>query len=376
MSSLLVDSHGKTLAPIKVELKSVPQIVIGIRRKGRQYVSRIDLTDTMKGFVSESRNRRLSKMSKKSQNPELARMLGVCGMAARLFDHGRDAFNTKLISWTGDTQKALLLDTTASGTWLKEITAATNASPVVYTSASHGFSNTDVLVVGGIGGNLSANQTGLAASVATNTFDLTTLEGQTVAGSAAYTAGGYAVDLTQATFVADILGNRVGTDPTISGTSSSKGIANATSPITWSTVPSGNAAQAVLFYDAAGGTDASNRLIGWQDGKIRVVTVGDTPSSSTTMKVQPIRAQLWDGSTGSAPVLWFSNGYSVTLNAAAVQGADSLTVTSTGHDIPDLSTAEGTDFGGGLPFTPSGGNFSFNIGTIYFPNTPTGIYVL
>jgi energy-converting hydrogenase Eha subunit B len=296
--------------------------------------------------------------------------------AARLFDHGRDGFNTKLLSWTGDTQKALLLDMSVAGTWNKLITGATNASPVVFTSAAHGFSNTDVLVTLSVGGNLSANQTGLATSVATNTFSMTTLEGQTVAGSAAYTSGGYVIDLTQATFVADILGNRVGTDPTIAGTTSSRGVANATSPITWVTVPAGNAAQAVVFYDAAGGSDATDRLIAWQDGKVRVITVGDQPISSTTLKVQPIRAQIWDGATGAAPVLWFSNGFSATLNAAAAQGADTLTVTATGHDIPDLQTADVFVFGGGLPLTPSGGNVSFSIGTILAPLSPVGIYQL
>ena len=298
-------------------------------------------------------------------------------MSARLFDHGRDGFNTKLISWTGDTQKALLLDMSLAGTWMKPLTGGvTNANPAVYTIAAHGYSNGDLVVMTGIGGNLSTNQTGLVTNVTTNTFQLTTLEGQVVAGSAAYTSGGYSINLTQATFVADILGNRVGTDPTVSGTTSSKGVANATSPVTWTTVPAGNPAQAVIFYDAAGGSDGTNRLIAWQDGKVRVITVGDTPISSTSIKCQPLRAQLWDGVTGPAPVLWFSNGFSATLSAAANQGADAITVTSTGHDIPDLQTAEGIDFGGGLPVTPSGGNIAFNIGSIYAPLTPTGIYQL
>jgi hypothetical protein len=300
-----------------------------------------------------------------------------CGMAARLFDHGRDGFNTKLLSWTGDTQKALLLDMTVAGTWMKPLTGGvTNASPAVYTIATHGYSNGDLVVVTGVLGNLSANQTGLVTNATTNTFQLTTLEGQVIAGSGAYISGGYTVNLTQATFVSDVLGTRVGVDPTIAGTTSSKGVANATSPVTWLTVPAGNPAQAVCLYDAAGGTDGTNRLIGWQDGKIRVITVGDSPSTSTSIKCQPLRAQLWDGVTGVAPVLWFSNGFSATLSAAANQGADSIAVVSTGHDIPDLQTAEGIDFGGGLPVTPSGGNIAFNIGVIYAPLSPTGLYEL
>lgn len=348
-------------------------IIIGIRRRGRLYVSRFELTETLKGSLAESHDRRAFK-ARKDGNLGLGR---AYGMAARLFDHGRDGFNTKLLSWTGDTQKALLLDTSSPGTWLKEITNVTNTSPAVYTSASHGFSNTDVLVVGGVLGNLSANQTGLANSVATNTFQLQTLEGFNVNGSGTYTAAtGYVVDLTQATFVSGILGNRVGTDQTLTGTTSSRGVGSASSPITWPTVPAGNPAEAVIFYDAAGGTDATNRLIAWQDGKVRVITVGDTPLASTNINIQPLRAQIWDGVTGPAPVIWFSNGFSATLSAAANQGQDFLTVTSTGHDIPDQSTADVTDFGGGLPVTPSGGNISFTIGTIYTETNPTGIYKL
>jgi len=296
--------------------------------------------------------------------------------AARLFDHGRDAFNTKLISWTGDVQKALLIDMSVSSTWVKQITGVTNASPAVYSSAAHGYSNTDLVVVLGVGGNLSTNQTGLVVNAAANTFQMTTLEGQVISGSGAFTTAGFAVNLTQAVFVSDIIGGRVGTDPTIVGTTSSKGVANATSPITWIAVPGGNPAQAVVFYDAAGGSDATNRLIAWQDGKTRVITVADQPIGTTVMEVQPIRAQLWDGVTGPAPVLWFSNGFSATLNAAAPQGTDQLTVLALGNDIPDLATADGFDFGGGLPVTPSGGNISFNIGIIYAPLNPTGIYEL
>lgn len=353
----------------------------GHRIPGRQglYVPRVDINAQMREHITEGVARMKHATRRKSDvtRDRMIDGLKLCGMSALLFDKGRDAFNTKALSWTADTQKAILIDATAStGNSLKLITAATNASPVVYTSTSHGFSNNDVLVVGGVGGNLSANQTGLATGVATNTFSLNTLEGVVVAGSAAYTSGGYAVDLTLAQFVVDILGTRIGTDPTIAGTSSSRGVANATSPITWTTVPAGNPGQFIVFYDAAGGSDSTNKIIAFQDGKVRVVTVGNSAISATTMNIQPLKAQLWDGSTGGAPVLWFNNGFSATLSAAAAQGADSLTVTALGHAIPDLSTADVTDFGGGLPVTPSGGNISFNIGTIYAPTNPTGIYKL
>jgi len=343
----------------------VSSLLFGIRqRKGVLYVPR--------QYMAEQFDRRAWRYGREGRKP-LAR---AYGMAARLFDKGRNNANTGAWNFTGSTIKALLLDTTAAGTWLKEITAASNAAPIVYTSAAHGFSNNDVLVVGLVGGNLSANQTGLAASVAANTFQMTTLEGIAVNGSGAYTSGGYAVDLTQATFVLDILGNRVGTDQTFAGKSSSRGIGNATA-LTWTAVPAGNAAQAVVFYDATGGSDATNKLFGWQDGKVRVVTNAAALAGATSINVQPLTGELWDGATGSAPVLNWSDGHSSTLNAAAAQGATSITITAqAAGGVANQSSADVAAFGGGLPVTPSGGNITLNPGTIYFPTLPTGFYVL
>ena len=350
---------------------------VAVRSLRRKYQAKMDVPAEMRGVIAESFDKRSFAERKRGRHgmaPELAR---AYGMAARMFDNGRNSFNTGGLNYTGDTIKAMLLDTSASGTFLKLITAASNANPVVYTSAAHGFSNNDVLIVGGIVGNLSANQTGLAASVATNTFDLNTLEGNAVAGSGAYVSGGYAVDLTQAVFVAGILGNRVGTDQTLAGKTSSRGIANATSPITWPTVPAGNPAQAAIIYDAAGGSDATNRLIGWQDGKVRVVVDKAVVATDTSIVVLPLIGQLWDGSTGSAPVLNWSDGHSSTLNAAAAQGAVAITITSqAAGGVANQSSADVTAFGAGLPVTPNGANISFTIGTIYYPTNPTGLYVL
>ena len=72
-------------------------------------------------------------------------------MSAILFDKGRERGNEAGLLWLTDAQKAALFDpTTAGATWTRQITAATNANPVVYTSASHGFVNGDVVLVGGI----------------------------------------------------------------------------------------------------------------------------------------------------------------------------------------------------------------------------------
>ena len=77
------------------------------------------------------------------------------------------------------------------------ITAATNATPVVITSNSHGLSNGDLVGIDGMGGLTSCNgHTWAVYAVATNTF---TLDGS--AGNGTYTSGGtwYKIPNTRAT---------------------------------------------------------------------------------------------------------------------------------------------------------------------------------
>jgi hypothetical protein len=70
-------------------------------------------------------------------------------------------------------------------TTAKTITDATNANPIVFTSAAHGFSDDDIVRVHDVGGNTNGNVTGLVDNKTTNTFELSG-----VAGNAAYTSGG------------------------------------------------------------------------------------------------------------------------------------------------------------------------------------------
>lgn len=346
-------------------------IFLAAQRRGRRYVDRIEVTDKIRDALGEGAERKAFAHRKNSALSRAFRM------SARMFDPGRNSFNIGGLNYTGDTIKAMLLDVTTPGTFLKTVTGATNVNPVVYTSNAHGFSNNDVLVVGGIGGNLSANQTGLAASVAANTFDLNTLEGLAVAGSGAFTTNGYAVDLTLATFVAGVLGTRVSTDQTLAGKTSSRGTANATSPIAWPAIALGNTVTAIIVYDAAGGSDATNPLILWQDGKVRVRADKAAIAGDVSIVVEPLRGQLWDGTTGAAPVLHWSDGHSSTLNAAANQGDSAITITAQAAGGVALgATADVAAFGAGLPFATSGAALNFSIGTIYGPTLPVGLYTL
>lgn len=65
------------------------------------------------------------------------------------------------------------------------IQGATNASPVVYTSANHGLSSGIVVSVGGVLGNGGANATGVVTVIDANTFSIAGS-----AGTGAWTSGG------------------------------------------------------------------------------------------------------------------------------------------------------------------------------------------
>jgi len=72
----------------------------------------------------------------------------------------------------------------------KAITGATNATPIVITSAGHGYSNGDLILVAAVEGNTAANGWRLVANKTVNDYELTHLDGTNVAGNGAYTVNG------------------------------------------------------------------------------------------------------------------------------------------------------------------------------------------
>lgn len=65
------------------------------------------------------------------------------------------------------------------------ITDATNATPIVITSAAHGLANGDIVAIRNVGGNTAANGVFIVANKTTDTFELSAS-----VGSGAYTSGG------------------------------------------------------------------------------------------------------------------------------------------------------------------------------------------
>ena len=71
------------------------------------------------------------------------------------------------------------------------ITAASNASPIVITAAAHGLSSGDRVFIAAVGGNTNANGIRRVTVLTANTFSLQDeVTGASIAGNAAYTAGG------------------------------------------------------------------------------------------------------------------------------------------------------------------------------------------
>lgn len=65
------------------------------------------------------------------------------------------------------------------------VTNATNASPVVYTSANHGLASGFVVTVSGVLGNVGANTFGVITAIDANTFSISGSS-----GTGSYTSGG------------------------------------------------------------------------------------------------------------------------------------------------------------------------------------------
>jgi hypothetical protein len=267
-----------------------------------------------------------------------------------LFGLGRQNFGTKQINWTGDTFKATLLSMASTAGKIYVVTAATNATPIVLTvSSTTGIVAGDVLVVGGILGNLAANGTWVAGTVTGTTVQLLTkLDSNNSTGSGSYVSGGYIIDLSSASTLADISGNSVGTDATLSGETMTLGVANASS-WTWTALPA-TKVYALAIYD----TTASNDLIAFIDGFYQVYVVTQAAATATTIAVQRLSVQIATGT-----VLTFSDGSTATLTSQANVGDTSLTVSSLAAIVHRQATADAPTLAAGLPVTPApGGNLS------------------
>ena len=80
--------------------------------------------------------------------------------------------------------------TTAQVYGAKSVGGATNATPIVVTSTSHGYSDGDYVHITGVVGNTACNDLHVVANKTSNTFELTTPAGADVAGNGSYDSAG------------------------------------------------------------------------------------------------------------------------------------------------------------------------------------------
>lgn len=278
-------------------------------------------------------------------------------MSNELFIKGREGFTIDAFDWDTGAFDIALIDVNTADVGIKAVTGATNATPIVLTITAHGFANGDFVVIGGVGGNLAANGVWKVAAQAANTINLTDpITDANVAGSAAYTSGGYAVCLGPSAAGDnwdDFDGALVGTVQALAGKTGTNGFADATDP-SFPTVT--GASVEALIVKRNTGAAATDRMIAFLDGRQIVTCAAQAAATATSVAVERLQSAI-----PNSTVLTFSNGASATLSAVANAGDRTITVTSLAAIITAGARADAPRTGSGLPITPNGGTINFTI---------------
>jgi hypothetical protein len=269
-------------------------------------------------------------------------------MVNALFEKGREGFLDGTLDWDTQAFSAALLDLNTADVGIKAITGATNATPIVVTATSHGFTNGDLVFIDAVAGNLAANGLWKIANQAANTFELTNpVSGGNAVGSAAYTSGGYAVNMGPSASGDnwdDFDGALVGAKQALGSPTVTAGVADA-ADVTFTAVSGASVEATIIFRDT--GTASTSRVVCLQTGK-HIVTADATLSAGTTLVVEPVSAAIPNGT-----VLTFSTGQTATVNAVVNAGDRAITVLSTTITSGGRALAPAT--GSGYPVTPNGG---------------------
>jgi hypothetical protein len=274
-------------------------------------------------------------------------------MGMALYQKGREGFLDGTLDWDTNSFKVALLDLDTADVGVKLIASSTNATPIVVTATAHGFSNGDIVSITGHTTNTAANGIWKIANVAANTFELQRPDGTNSTGNGVGGATGRAVNLGASAsgdnwddFDACLVGAAVAiTSPTVLN-----GVADAADP-TFTAVTGASVEAFAIYKDT--GTASTSRMTFFNDGR-QIVTVAAAPTGTyTTVAVEPLAGGVPNGT-----VLAFSNGQSVTLNAAANLGDRTITVVSTAVALTAGSRADAPVTGSGLPVTPNGGNIA------------------
>lgn len=275
-------------------------------------------------------------------------------MADKLFEKGREGFLDGTLDWDTQTFSAALVDLDTADVGIRQIASSTNATPIVVTSTSHGFTNGDIVSITGHVTNTAANGIWAIAGVAANTFQLTDpITAANSVGNGVGGATGRAVCLGASASGDnwdDFDGALVGAKVNLASPTVTNGVADA-ADVTFTAVSGATVEAAVVFRDT--GTTTTSRMVALIDGRQIVTCAATTTSTATTLPVERLRGGIPNGT-----VLAFSNGASATLSALASAGDRTLTVTSTAATITAGNRADAPITGSGLPVTPNGGNIT------------------
>ena len=275
-------------------------------------------------------------------------------MADQMFEKGREGFLGGTLDWDSTTFSAALLDLDTADVGIKAIASSTNATPIVVTATSHGFSNGDIVVITGHATNTAANGVWAIASVATNTFALTDpITGGNAVGNGVGGATGRAVCLGPSTSGDnwdDFDGALVGAKVNLASPTITAGVADA-ADVTFTSVSGATVEAVVIFRDT--GTTTTSTMTALIDGHQIVTCAAAASTSATTVAVERLRGGIANGA-----VLAFSDGHSATLSALANAGDRTLTVSALAAGIAAGSRADAAISGSGLPVTPNGGNIT------------------
>lgn len=279
-------------------------------------------------------------------------------MSNRMFDKGRQRFASGDCDWDTDAfvLMPLKLDGTLTDTGIKAITGCTVATPGVITATAHGFSNGDIVVIRGVGGTLNANGTFKIAGVATNTFQLTTLDGQNGTTVGTYTSGGVAINLTANSFYDSVDGALCTGAPAFASAAalaSKTNVNGLVSAANVSGITLNDTCHAIVLVKNVTNTAASSGVVHFCDGRTMVRVVADAASSATTIFVEPL-----EGPIPTATVIQMTNGVAVTTNGAAAAGARSITVNALSAAIAAGHHGDAQTTNSGLPLTVTSGTFT------------------
>lgn len=279
-------------------------------------------------------------------------------MSNRVLEFGRQYFASGDIDWDADVINVLplRLDGTATDTSVKAITGCTVATPGVITCTAHGFSNGDIVVIRGVGGTLNANGTFKIAGVATNTFQLQTLDGQNGTTVGTYTSGGCVINLSQADFVDDIDGAFCTGAAALSAAvamTSKTNVKGLLSAATVAGIALNDTAHAVVIAKNVSNAAATSRPLHFCDGKTLVRVVAAAASSATSLAVEPLEAPIDSGT-----VIQMTNGVAVTTTAPGVAGNRTLTVSAISSAIAAGHHGDAQITNSGYPISVTSGTFS------------------